>query len=139
MYGIVILIVAVLIANTLLMAVFERIREIGILAALGMKRRQITTMFLLEALILGIFGVILGNLIGAAGVAALAANGIPTGDMGGPRPNSPLALTLNAEFNPGGHDLTVGMDADHHLDRITLSGLVRRHDKSPSMRCIRCM
>ena len=82
LYGIVILIVAVLIANTLLMAVFERIREIGILAALGMKGRQITLMFLIEALILGIFGVILGNIIGAAGVAALAANGIPTGDMG---------------------------------------------------------
>ena len=102
MYGIVILIVAVLIANTLLMAVFERIREIGILAALGMKRRQITTMFLLEALILGIFGVILGNLIGAAGVALLATNGIPTGDMGAAAEGLAIGAELNAEFNPGG-------------------------------------
>ena len=47
------------------MAVFERFREIGILAALGMKGRQITLMFLIEALILGIFGVILGNILGA--------------------------------------------------------------------------
>ena len=102
MYGIVILIVAVIIANTLLMAVFERIREIGILAALGMKRRQIRTMFLLEALILGIFGVILGNLIGAAGVAALAANGIPTGDMGAAAANMAIGASLNAEFHPLG-------------------------------------
>jgi ABC-type lipoprotein release transport system permease subunit len=102
MYGIVILIVAVVIANTLLMAVFERIREIGILAALGMKRRQITTMFLMEALILGIFGVILGNLIGAAGVAALAANGIPTGDMGAAAANMAIGASLNAEFHPIG-------------------------------------
>ena len=39
--GIVMLIVAVIIANTLLMSVFERIREMGILAALGMNGRQI--------------------------------------------------------------------------------------------------
>jgi ABC-type lipoprotein release transport system permease subunit len=102
MYGIVILIVAVIIANTLLMAVFERIREIGILAALGMKRRQITTMFLLEAVILGFFGVILGNLIGAVGVAALAANGIPTGDMGAVAEGMAIGSSLNAEFHPSG-------------------------------------
>jgi ABC-type lipoprotein release transport system permease subunit len=102
MYGIVILIVAVIIANTLLMAVFERIREIGILSALGMKSRQIRLMFLLEAAILGIFGVILGNLIGAAGVAYLAANGIPTGDMGAAAADLAIGASLNAEFNPGG-------------------------------------
>ncbi|MCP4165938.1 MAG: ABC transporter permease [Chloroflexi bacterium] len=102
LYGIVILIVAMLIANTLLMAVFERIREIGILAALGMKGRQITLLFLIEALILGMFGVILGNIIGSMGVAALAANGIPTGDMGAAATNMALGATMNAKFNPGG-------------------------------------
>ena len=126
MYGIVILIVAVLIANTLLMAVFERIREIGILAALGMKRRQITTMFLMEALILGIFGVILGNLIGAAGVAALAANGIPTGDMGGRGRRHGHRRQPQRRVPSVRHDLSVGLDAAHHLDRVPLPGLVRR-------------
>jgi ABC-type lipoprotein release transport system permease subunit len=102
MYGIVILIVAVLIANTLLMAVFERMREIGILASLGMRRSQITLMFLLEAVILGVFGVILGNVMGAAGVAALAAYGIPAGDMGAAAANMAIGSSLNAEFNPPG-------------------------------------
>jgi ABC-type lipoprotein release transport system permease subunit len=102
MYGIVILIVAVLIANTLLMAVFERMREIGILSSLGMKRSQITLMFLLEAVMLGLFGVLLGNLLGAAGVAALAANGIPTGDMGATAPGMAIGASLHAEFNPPG-------------------------------------
>jgi ABC-type multidrug transport system fused ATPase/permease subunit len=50
------------IVNTLLMAVFERRREMGILAALGMKGRQILTMFLLEAATLGVAGIALGIL-----------------------------------------------------------------------------
>ena len=52
LYIIVILVVAVLIANTLLMSVFERTREVGILASLGMKGRQIMLMVLFEAVIL---------------------------------------------------------------------------------------
>jgi ABC-type lipoprotein release transport system permease subunit len=77
---IVILIVAVIIVNTLLMSVFERVREMGILAALGMKGRQIRLMFLLEAATLGLLGITVGILIGAAGVAYLATTGIPIGD-----------------------------------------------------------
>ena len=79
--GIVMLIVAVIVANTLLMAVFERIREMGILAALGMKGRQIMQMMLFEATILSLFGVMIGIGLGVTGVLLLTQNGMPLGDM----------------------------------------------------------
>jgi len=79
-YGIVILIVAVLIANTLLMSVFERTRELGILAALGMKGRQIMAMILLEAGTLALLGTILGVILGSLLVWYMSFNGIDMGD-----------------------------------------------------------
>jgi ABC-type lipoprotein release transport system permease subunit len=79
-YGIVILIVAVIIANTLLMSVFERTRELGILAALGMKGRQIMTMILLEAGTLALLGTILGIILGTLLVWYLSFNGIDMGE-----------------------------------------------------------
>jgi len=79
-YGIVILIVAVLIANTLLMSVFERTRELGILAALGMKGRQLTIMILLEAGTLALLGVIGGLFLGILVVWYMSINGIYIGD-----------------------------------------------------------
>ena len=79
-YGIVILIVAVLIANTLLMSVFERTRELGILAALGMKGRQIMAMILLEAGTLALLGTILGVILGSLLVWYMSFNGINMGD-----------------------------------------------------------
>ena len=93
MDAIVILIVAVIIVNTLLMSVFERVREIGILAALGMKGRQIRQMFLLEAASLGIAGIIVGVVLGALGVAYLATTGIPIGDKMAAVAGSNFALT----------------------------------------------
>lgn len=98
--AIVMLIVAVIIANTLLMAVFERIREMGILAALGMKGRQIMTMFVLEAAILGLGGIILGTLIGLGAVTYLATNGIFIGDMAGSTPTIALGTTMYAGYAP---------------------------------------
>ena len=80
LYGIVILVVAVIIANTLLMSVFERTRELGILAALGMKGRQIRTMILLEAGTLAVLGIIGGIALGSFFVWYLMVNGIPIGD-----------------------------------------------------------
>jgi len=81
MYLVVLLVVAVVIANTLLMSVFERTREMGILAALGMKGRQIMMMFLMEAGMLGVAGIVLGLLLGSLGVLYLATVGWHIGEM----------------------------------------------------------
>jgi ABC-type lipoprotein release transport system permease subunit len=81
MYLVVLAVVAVVIANTLLMAVFERMREMGILAALGMKGRQIMAMFMMEAATLGVLGIILGILLGSLGVYYLATEGWHIGEM----------------------------------------------------------
>lgn len=100
--GIVMLIVAVIIANTLLMAVFERIREIGILAALGMKGRQIMEMFLFEALILGLAGIGVGFALGSVGVAYLSNVGIPLGaSASAAGSNFAIGSTMYAHFVPG--------------------------------------
>ncbi len=82
LYAIIFLVVAVIIANTLLMSVFERTREMGILAALGMKGRQILTMFLFEATILGLVGCLFGIILGGILVWYFSINGIFFGDLG---------------------------------------------------------
>jgi ABC-type lipoprotein release transport system permease subunit len=70
------------IMNTLLMAVYERTREMGILGALGMKARQVKALFLSEATLLAIGGVIIGMIIGVPLVLYYAQAGFFIGDMG---------------------------------------------------------
>jgi putative ABC transport system permease protein len=53
-------IVIVSVANTILMSIFERTREIGTLMAMGTTRRRLWRMFLLEGFVLGIVGAIAG-------------------------------------------------------------------------------
>jgi putative ABC transport system permease protein len=65
------------ILNATWMSVFERVREIGTLLAVGMRRRQVLTMFLLEASLLGIIGGGGGVLLGFSLVRLLARRGIP--------------------------------------------------------------
>ena len=50
-------------ANTLMMAVFERIREIGLMQALGMRPASILYLILVESLLLLLLGLLLGNLL----------------------------------------------------------------------------
>ena len=52
------------ISNTILLAAFERTREIGMLAAMGMRRGQIVRLFVLEGAMIGFFGSITGCLLG---------------------------------------------------------------------------
>lgn len=58
-------IVLVSIMNVMIMAVFERIREIGTIAAIGTRPGRILCLFLLEGLSLGVVGAILGSIAGA--------------------------------------------------------------------------
>jgi putative ABC transport system permease protein len=58
-------IVGIGIMNTMWIAIRERTREIGTLRAIGMQRGSVLWMFLLESLMLGLFGTIVGAVAGA--------------------------------------------------------------------------
>jgi ABC-type lipoprotein release transport system permease subunit len=64
------------IVNTMLMAVLERTKELGMLAAIGMNRRKIFIMIMLESIFLSIVGGFTGMGLGGAVIAATAKNGI---------------------------------------------------------------
>ncbi|MCB0292112.1 MAG: FtsX-like permease family protein, partial [Calditrichaeota bacterium] len=64
------------IINTMLMSVFERIHEFGVLMAVGMKNRRLFVMILLEAFLLGISGTVIGAVIGYLIYLPLADSGI---------------------------------------------------------------
>jgi putative ABC transport system permease protein len=69
-----VLIALIGIVNTLMLAVFERTREIGLLRAVGMNRRQIRTMIRSEAVILAVFGAVIGIVVGTGlGIALVSA------------------------------------------------------------------
>jgi ABC-type lipoprotein release transport system permease subunit len=64
------------IINTTLMAVFERMREFGLLKALGMKPRWILREVLTESFLLLILGMMIGNLLAFICIFVLARSGI---------------------------------------------------------------
>ena len=66
-------IVLVSIMNVMIMAVYERIREIGTIAAIGTLPGRILAMFLFEGLSLGVAGAVLGNIVGAVVIFVLNA------------------------------------------------------------------
>jgi ABC-type lipoprotein release transport system permease subunit len=63
---IIIAIAGVGILNLLLMAVYERTREIGVLGAMGLKPRQISLLFILEGTMIGLVGAAAGVVLGLA-------------------------------------------------------------------------
>jgi ABC-type antimicrobial peptide transport system permease subunit len=74
-------------ANTLLMSILERTREIGLLRALGWRRRRVLAMILGESTLLALLGAVLGS---GMGVAAAFALGRTTSWLG----------ALGAHFSP---------------------------------------
>jgi ABC-type lipoprotein release transport system permease subunit len=64
------------IANALLMAVYERIREFGVLRSLGLRARRLVVLVLLESLLLTLVGTFVGLAVGFAVVAWIGEVGI---------------------------------------------------------------
>lgn len=87
-------VVLVSIMNVMIMAVYERIREIGTIAAIGTLPGKILSMFVLEGLFLGTMGALAGDLIGLIIVLILNRVGI-TFDFG-----RQTGLVLSATIAP---------------------------------------
>ena len=66
-------IVLISIMNVMIMAVYERVREIGTIAAIGTLPRKILAMFLLEGLLMGAIGAVIGSILSGVTIYALHA------------------------------------------------------------------
>lgn len=75
-YLIVLLLASFVVINTMVMIVNERVREIGMLAALGLNRGQILRLFLYEGSILGAVGSIVGAIFGSLALWAMSVFGL---------------------------------------------------------------
>ena len=69
-------VISIGILNTIMMSIFERVREFGVMMALGVKPRQIVRLVVEEALALGLIGVAIGSLLGSAATLYFAREGI---------------------------------------------------------------
>jgi putative ABC transport system permease protein len=78
--GIVMVVVLLGVANTMLMSVFERKHEFGVLMALGTRPRQIVLVTLAEAFWLSLGAVAVGGALGHLGNLLVGREGIPLGD-----------------------------------------------------------
>ncbi len=77
MFAIVALLITFSVFNTFAMVVYERVREFGMLMALGMRPARILGMLELESLWLALFGVAMGAALSVIVVMSLASVGIP--------------------------------------------------------------
>jgi ABC-type lipoprotein release transport system permease subunit len=74
--GLVVLFASIGVLNTMMMATFERFREVGMLSAIGMRPRLITATFLAESFILALLGLAAGLALGAVIMRLLITHGL---------------------------------------------------------------
>lgn len=80
--GIILVALLFSVINTMLMAVMERTREIGMLMAVGLNRTKVFMMIMLETVFLSMIGGPLGLVIAYLFIQSTAASGIDLGAMG---------------------------------------------------------
>jgi putative ABC transport system permease protein len=76
MYAVLVILVAFSVLNTQLMSVLERTREFGIVMSLGLKPGRLGRLVILETILMGLMGVVLGALAGALITSYFSINGL---------------------------------------------------------------
>jgi len=83
------------VANTMLMATFERTHELGMLLALGTGPGRIVRLIVIESVVLGLIGALIGTAIGVSLVASVHESGIDYAALTGGGPSQISAMGLN--------------------------------------------
>src|SRR4051794_20032718 len=81
--GIVYIAIGIVILNAMLMSVFERVREFGVLKAIGMEPATVLAIVFCESLMQTLIAVAAGLLFSIPGVYYLQVHGIDQGALGG--------------------------------------------------------
>jgi len=76
MYGVLVILVAFSVLNTQLMSVLERTHEFGIVMALGLRAGRLGRLVMLETLLMGVMGLLLGAIAGALVTSWFSVNGL---------------------------------------------------------------
>ena len=109
---------AFLIFNTLSMTVVEQVRNVGLLRAAGATRRQVTTLMLSQALVLGTFGSLLGVGLGALLAAGMVVYVGTTGSVTLQRPAIRFETLLIAFLVGIGVTLAAALEPARRAGRI---------------------
>lgn len=91
------IVVVLSIINTMSMSIFERTREIGTIMAMGTKKNEVLSMFMLEGLVLGWLGGSLGVVLGIVSAKIISYIGIPMP----PAPGSTVGYVASIGIFPG--------------------------------------
>lgn len=100
-FGVFQVVASFLIINTVLMVIHERIKEIGMMGALGMTRREIVLVFFFEAVYLSAIGAAAGCIVGglASWIGSLFPLDLNTFTGGGMK-DMPISSTIFLKFSP---------------------------------------
>lgn len=96
MYAVLVVLVAFSVLNTQLMSVLERTREFGIVMSLGLKPGRLGRLVILETMLMGLIGVVLGALAGAVVTYYFTVNGLSLPGMD----EMAAQFNLPARFHP---------------------------------------
>ena len=109
--GVLLAMSALAIANTILMAAHERVREVGTLRAMGMTRRRVVALFVTEGAIMGCLAGLLGLAVGGLGAWYFSENPIDLGALmqGVDYGNIQFSAYLYTAFEPGALVLPVAI------------------------------